>query len=193
MRRLWFVALLAIASVGCGSSTMPTGAPTIASTPPSAAIASTGPVAATVAPPATATPAPAITPSPTPTVFTIAQAAEAYATLAKTYNAAVKAADKKYGNTYTLKSQKKFWAAVAKATDAFITGLKAIPFPPEAAADAKALLKACVVVHRRAVTASKSASIADLNYNANLAMKADITATDKAAILRDDLGLPTNG
>ena len=195
MRRCLGVLVLAAALLGgCASQPVaqaasaeaavttptPTPTPTPASTP-----------APTASPSPTATPSP--TPSPTPATLTIAQAATAFLAIATPYNKAITAAYNKYGKTLTLKSQKAYLAAVATAEAAFIAGFKKIAFPPEVTGKAAALLDARVVSQERILGASKSTTWASFDANASGAHQADGIAADKAAILRDALGLPSNG
>lgn len=187
-RRLIGAILVAALVAGCGDTTGPPALTATASPPPTGA-----PTALPTPTPApTASPSPTATPSPTPATLTIAQAAKAYLAIAKAYNKAAAAADKKYGSTLTLKSQKALWAALAKADAAFIAGFKKIAFPPEVASKATAVLNAMVVLQRRDLLASRSTSIVALNANAASANRAGETSADKAAILRDALGLPSN-
>jgi hypothetical protein len=141
----------------------------------------------------TASPSPTATPSPAPSTPTIAQAATAFLAIATPYNKAIIAAYNKYGKTLTLKSQKAYLAAVATAEAAFIAGFKKIAFPPEVTGKAAALLDADVVKQRWTLAASKSTTWASFDANASGAHQADTIAADKAAILRDALGLPSNG
>ncbi len=124
--------------------------------------------------------------------LTIKEAAAAYLAVAKPYNATVKAADKKWGKSSALKAQKRYFAALAKAEDKFIDGLKLIAFPPEIQPDANALLKAVIVEQHRDLSASIAKSASAMLARVKEANKAAVIATDKAAILRDDLGLPPN-
>ena len=159
----------------------PTSSPTLTAATP------------TPTPAPTASPSPTATPSPAPSTPTIAQAARGYLALATTHKKAVEAAYRKYGRTSTLKAQKAYWGALATAEAVFIADLKKIPFPPEVAGKVAALLDAVVVEQRRELAAAKSTSIAALNANAASAEAASTVAADKAAILRDALGLPSNG
>jgi hypothetical protein len=161
----------------------PTSSPTLTAATPTP----------TPTPASTASPSPTATPSPAPSTPTIAQAARGYLALATTYKKAVEAAYRKYGRTSTLKAQKAYWGALATAEAVFIADLKKIPFPPEVAGKVAALLDAVVVEQRRELAAAKSTSIAALNANAASAEAASTVAADKAAILRDALGLPSNG
>ena len=196
------VVFLAVSAAGWLSQS--SGSPAVAPTSPPAA-SRPAPIATptssptltaatpTPTPAPTASPSPTATPSPAPSTPTIAQAARGYLALATTHKKAVEAAYRKYGRTSTLKAQKACWGALATAEAVFIADLKKIPFPPEVAGKVAALLDAVVVEQRRELAAAKSTSIAALNANAASAEAASTVAADKAAILRDALGLPSNG
>ena len=191
MKRSLAALLLAGILAGCSGATATPVAPSAA---PSAA-ADAAPATATPTPTPTAIPTatPIPSPSPTPATLTIAQAATAFLAIATPYNKAITAAYNKYGKTLTLKSQKAYLAAVATAEAAFIAGFKKIAFPPEVTGKAAAFLDAHVVSQERTLTASKSTTWAFFDANAPGAYQADAIAADKAAILRDALGLPSNG
>ena len=196
------VVFLAVSAAGWLSQS--SGSPAVAPTNPPAA-SRPAPIATptssptltaatpTPTPAPTASPSPTATPSPAPSTPTIAQAARGYLALATTHKKAVEAAYRKYGRTSTLKAQKAYWGVLATAEAVFIADLKKIPFPPEVAGKVAALLDAVVVEQRRELAAAKSTSIAALNANAASAEAASTVAADKAAILRDALGLPSNG
>jgi len=196
------VVFLAVSAAGWLSQS--SGSPAVAPTSPPAA-SRPAPIATptssptltaatpTPTPAPTASPSPTATPSPAPSTPTIAQAARGYLALATTHKKAVEAAYRKYGRTSTLKAQKAYWGVLATAEAVFIADLKKIPFPPEVAGKVAALLDAVVVEQRRELAAAKSTSIAALNANAASAEAASTVAADKAAILRDALGLPSNG
>lgn len=124
--------------------------------------------------------------------MTVEQAAKAYLAVATKANKALRAAQKRYKNATGLAANRRFYAALAKSEAAFIAGVKAIPFPAAIQPDATALIRASVVYRRDVLGASKSHSLLALYDNAMSALKANRQATDKAAILRDDLGLPPN-
>jgi hypothetical protein len=192
MRRCLGVLVLAAALLGgCASQPVAQAASAEAAvTTPTPTRASTPTPAPTPAP--TASPSPTAISSPPPAPPTIAQAATAFLAIATPYNKAIIAAYNKYGKTLTLKSQKAYLAAVATAEAAFIAGFKKIAFPPEVTGKAAALLDADVVKQRWTLAASKSTTWASFDANASGAHQADGIAADKAAILRDALGLPSN-
>ncbi|MHB8958480.1 MAG: hypothetical protein ACYDAN_02525 [Candidatus Limnocylindrales bacterium] len=192
MRAVVAAAVVIAAMVtACGGAPALTPTPAVVTPTPSAAVPSAVSTAA-----ATATPSPALspspTPAPTPAVLTIKQAAAAYLRIVNPYNKATAAAWKEYGKVDTLKAQRAYMAALAKAEKTFIDGLKAVAWPPEVKADVTALEKACVVLYHRATVASKDTTFAAFDADARSAYSASNTAADKAAIVRDDLGLPTN-
>jgi len=192
-RTLCALVLVATLVAGCSGNAAAPSASAVAPTPaPTATPSPTPTAAATPVPTASPTlePTPAPTPTPTPALMTKDQAAKAYLAAWTKDNTAFTAAQKKYKNATTLKANRALYAALAKAEDAFIERLKAIPFPADIQPDAKALIRADIVFQAGLLAASKASSLDVLLYRAQAALKANEKAGDATAILRDDLGLP---
>jgi hypothetical protein len=97
-----------------------------------------------------------------------------------------------YSGRTSLRAYRAYWAIIAKSDDKFIDGLKKVAFPPEVQADVRALIKADVVYQRRALAVSRAKTLSDAQSLQASANRAFDVVADKAAILRDALGLKPN-
>jgi hypothetical protein len=203
----WCVLVLVLVSLaGCAPITR-SSAPE--SSQPAAAASASDPTTTATPTPAIAdvvTPAPSpdattATPAPTPGTLTVEQAAKAYAALARTFNKAQSAADKLVPGpdtsnpnltdiTWPVAANRKLWSAYLPAVDRFIAGYQAIKFPPAAAKDARAFLKATLVYRKLAGAASRVKSRGDTWAAYVEAMLAYTRATLLVAPLRHVLALP---
>ena len=129
------------------------------------------------------------TATPRGSILTSDEAGAAYFAVADPYNAAIDRAEAQYGARLSLKDHQQYWALIAKADQAFIDGLKEIAFPPDIQPAATVLIKADEAFQQRAVVASKSRSIAEVISLSAVANDASEVVADKAALLRDALGL----
>lgn len=145
--------------------------------------------------PASVVPSPSqadATPKPSGSFLTIEEARAAYSAVAEPYNTAIDHAEELYGRRTSLEDHRRYWALIAQADDQFIEGLKKIAFPPEVEADAATLIKADESFQQRALAASRARSLAEVISLSAAANDAADVVTDKAAILRDGLGLQPN-
>ena len=124
--------------------------------------------------------------------LTIEQAASAYEAVAEAYNTAIDRAHELYGSRQSLKDHQRYWGLIAQADDEYIDGLRKIAFPPELQVDATVLIKADVAFQQRALAASRARSLAEVISLSAAANDASDAAADKAAILREGLGLTPN-
>jgi hypothetical protein len=134
-----------------------------------------------------ATPTPVA--SPAGSTLTLAEAASAYSAVADPYNAALDSAQELYGTRTSLEDHQRYWALLAKADKAFLAGLKKIAFPPEVAADAAVLIRADEAFQQQALIVSRARSLAEVISSSAVANAAAAVAAEKAAILREGLGL----
>jgi hypothetical protein len=134
-----------------------------------------------------ATPTPVA--SPAGSTLTLAEAASAYSAVADPYNAALDRAQEQYGTRTSLEDHQRYWALLAKADKAFLAGLKRIAFPPEVAADAAVLIRADEAFQQQALIVSRARSLAEVISSSAVANAAAAVAAEKAAILREGLGL----
>jgi hypothetical protein len=163
MRRLVAPLLLAVMLAACrGASIPPTAAPSSQA---------------------------AATATPSGSFLTIDEAGVAYFAVADPYNAAIDRAEARYGSRKSVKDHQSYWALIAKADQAFIDGLKKVAFPPDIQPAATVLIKADEAFQKRALAASKSRSIAEVISLSAVANDAADVVADKAALLRDALGL----
>jgi hypothetical protein len=124
--------------------------------------------------------------------LSIEQAAAAYSAIAEPYNDAIAHADVLYDPRASLKDHQRYWALIAEADATFLDGLKDIAFPREVQAAATTLVKADQAFQQRALAASRAKSPAEAISLSAAANDAADAAADKAAILRDALGLEPN-
>jgi hypothetical protein len=191
------VLLLAVRSVAaaCSPST-PTSA--LAGSAPPASPAAQSSTPASSAPAAAqqqASAAPSATTqavATTPVALTMAQAKDAYRTAARKGNAVLRITNGKFKTAKTLAQLRRIYAQVAASEATFIADLKAVIWPAQVAADIRALVRAEVVLHRTEVEASKARSWTAMDEAAATIRGQDQHASDLAAIVRDDLGLPAN-
>lgn len=198
---LVLVSLAACAPITGSRAPEPSQAPVASSALDPTSTTAPTPAAADVATPVPTAAAATMTPAPTPETLTVEQAAKAYAALARTFNKAQRAADKLVPGpdtsdpnltttTWPLAANRKVWSAYLPAVDRFIAGYRAIEFPPAAAKDARALLKAALVYRKLALAASKVKSRGDTWAAYVQASLAYTRATLQAAPLRHVLELP---
>jgi hypothetical protein len=189
MKRLLLGASLVVAAA-CAAPVAPAPTPMAILVTPSAPGALPSPSVALASPSAVAPPAA----SPSPSFLTIKQAGSAYARAVKPYNTAVRRASKLYAGGTSLRAYRNYYAIIAKASDAWIDRIKKLvpSFPPEVQPDIRALIKAEVVYQRRALAASRAKSLSSAVSLAASADRAGEVAVDKAALVRDDLGLKPN-
>lgn len=163
MRRVFALLLAAAVVVGCARA-------------PSGAGSSPTPAATTAA-------------VPSGSFLTLAEAAAAYSKIAGPYNDAIDAAQERYGVRTTLDDHQAYWGRIAKADAAFIAGLKKIAFPPELQPDVDVLIRAEEAFHRSALATSRSRNAGEVLSLSAVANAAAESATKKAAIVREALGL----
>ena len=182
------VCVLALtACAGAGAPASGQAEPSPAQDSPSPAVV---PSAAAGSP--TSQPSIVVTPELTPATLTVEQAAASYKAIAKTYNKQLKRLQKKYANATSLAANRKFYAKLAEYEKAFLKGLKAIAFSADIQPDADRLIEAIVVYRRAQLSAAKATTSFEMSTATKAVTTRGLKAADLAAILRDDLGLPSN-
>ena len=173
-RSAGLVAALALSVVGCSSGSP---AATVASVPPGGAATSTGPASSTGATSSTGD-------------QDLAAAATAYLNAANAAKTANTALDAQYTGSLTLAQGRAYYRAAAGIDATFLTEVRAISFPPPAAADAAVMVNRVTLDRALDVRGSTVLTAAGMGL-VEEARPADLAAVAAAGNqLRADLGLP---
>jgi hypothetical protein len=139
----------------------------------------------------TATAPPTIAPAPTP--LPLGEQAKLYKLCVTPYNKDSTALNKQLESARTLSALKKAMKGYVASEITFASCLRAVPWSPDVAADARSLIKAVSTVQVTEQAMSTARSYAEFNEYYKPWHKQALAASSAANVLRGDIGLPPVG